>query len=112
VLAANQCLRTANQLRNRHTRAGRRLLLSGAILMLISVAAAAATLPRLFASLSVDVLGAPVAAALVLLRFARTVAFHPAALLPCACGILVLVFALAGILAGLLLLGNQTVEKA
>lgn len=80
--------------------------------MLTAVAAAAVALPRLFACLSVDVLGAPVAAALVLLRFLRTVAFHPSALLPFACGILVLFFALAGMLVGLLLLRGQTVEKA
>jgi hypothetical protein len=80
--------------------------------MFTGVAAAAATLPRLFASLNVDVLGAPVAAALVLLRFLRAVAFHPSALLPFASGILLLFFALAGILAGLLILRNRTVEKA
>jgi hypothetical protein len=103
VLAANQYPRNA--------RAGRRLLLSGAVLMLTSAAAAVATLPRLLANISVEVLGAPVAAALVLLRFLRTAAFHPSALLPLACGILVLFFALAGILAGLLLLWSHPVEK-
>jgi hypothetical protein len=112
VLAPNQNPGNAVQPRSRHFRVGRTLLLTGTILMLTGTAAAAATLPRLVANISVEVLGAPAAAALVLLRFLRTIAFHPSALLPYACGILVLFFALAGILAGLLLLRNRTVEKA
>jgi hypothetical protein len=78
--------------------------------MLAAAAATAATLPRLLANISIEVLGAPAAAALVLLRFLRAAAFHPSALLPLACGILVLFFALAGILAGLLLLYSRPIE--
>ncbi len=80
--------------------------------MLTTAAATAVALPRLLANISLEVLGAPVAAALVLLRFLRTAAFHPYALLPLACGIFVLSFALAGILAGLMLMLSSTVEKA
>jgi hypothetical protein len=78
--------------------------------MLAAAAATAATLPRLLANISIEVLGAPAAAALVLLRFLRAAAFRPSALLPLACGILVLFFALAGILAGLLLLYSRPIE--
>ena len=112
MLAANQNPRTTGHPRNHHARAGRKLLLSGTILMLTGAAATAATLPRLLANISFEVLGAPVAAALVFLRFLRAIAFHPIALLPFACGILVLFLALAGIVAGLLLLRNRTMEKA
>ena len=64
-------------------------------------------LAKLHAKLEADA-----AAALAILKFFRTLAFHPAALLPFACGILVLFFALAGILSGLMLLRRRTVENA
>ena len=97
---------------NRKAQTGRALLLSGIVLMLMGSAATASSVPHLLTTLSVDALGVPLAAAMALLRFLRTVAFHPFALFPYACGILVLFLALIGILAGLVLLRNQTVEKA
>ena len=72
----------------------------------------AASLPHLLATLGIDALGAPAAVTLAILKLLRTIAFHPAALLPFAYGILVLFFALAGILSGLMLLRKRTVENA
>jgi hypothetical protein len=99
--------------RNRKTQAGMALLTMGTALMVTNLCIAAAGLPRLLATLGVDVFGAPVAAALGLLRFLQALAFHPTALLPFAYGILVLFIALAGILAGaILLLCNRRAENA
>jgi hypothetical protein len=92
---------------------GTTLLTLGILLMLSNVGLVAANLPHFLASLGVEALGAPAAAALAVLKFFGTIAFHPAALLPFVCGILVLFLALAGILSGLILLRrNRTVENA
>jgi hypothetical protein len=98
--------------RNRKAQTGTVLLGLGTILMLGNLGVAAAGLPHFLASLGIDALGAPVAAALAVLRFLQAIAFHPAALLPFAYGILVLFVALAGILSGLMLLRNRSVENA
>jgi len=99
--------------RNRRAQIGTVLLTVGILLMLTNLGLVAASLPHLLASLGVEALGAPAAATLALLKFLRTLAFHPAALLPIVCGILVVFFALAGILSGLMLLRRRrTVESA
>jgi hypothetical protein len=98
--------------RNRRAQAGRALLAIGTLLMLGNVGALALGLPHFLASLGAEAIGAPAAAALALLRFLRTLAFHPTALLPFACGILVLFIALAGIVSGFLLLRGRAVENA
>jgi hypothetical protein len=99
--------------RNRRAQIGAVLLIVGILLMLTNLGLVAASLPHFLASLGVEALGAPAAAALALLKFFRTLAFHPTALLPFVCGILVVFFALAGILSGLMLLRRRrTVENA
>ena len=99
--------------RNRRAQIGTVLLIVGILLILTNLGLVAAGLPHFLASLGVEALGAPAAAALALLKFFRTLAFHPTALLPSVCGILVVFFALAGILSGLMLLRRRrTVENA
>jgi hypothetical protein len=98
--------------RNRRAQAGIALITIGFLLMFGNIGVLAAGFPHFLASLGIEALGAPAAAALALLKFFRTVAFHPAALLPFGYGILVLFFALAGILSGLMLLRRRTVENA
>jgi hypothetical protein len=89
---------------NRSAQIGTVLLTVGILLLLTNLGLAAASLPHFLANLGVEALGAPAAAALAVLKFFRTLAFHPAALLPFVCGILVVFFAFAGILSGLVLL--------
>lgn len=97
---------------NRRAQIGTVLLTVGILLMLTNLSLAVASLPHFLASLGVEALGAPAAAALVILKFFRTLAFHPAALLPFVYGILVVFFALAGILSGLVMLrSKRTVEN-
>jgi hypothetical protein len=72
----------------------------------------AVNLPHFLATLGTDALGAPAAAGLAILRFFRALAFHPAALLPVVCAILVLFFATLGILSGLMLLRKRSTENA
>jgi hypothetical protein len=101
-----------NSGRNRRAQAGVVLLTIGFLLMFANIGVFAAGLPHFLASLGIEAIGAPAAAALALLKFFRTLAFDPAALLPFFYGILVLFFALAGILSGLMLLRRRTVENA
>jgi hypothetical protein len=103
-----------NSGRNRKARAqaGIALIAIGFLLMFGNLGVLAASFPHFLASLGIEAIGAPAAAALAFLKFFRTVAFHPAALLPFGYGILVLFFALAGILSGLMLLRRRTVENA
>jgi hypothetical protein len=99
--------------RNRRAQIGSAFLTVGMLLLLSNVGLAAASLPHLLASLGVESMGAPAAAALAIFKFFRTLAFHPGALLPFVYGILVLFVALAGILSGLILrLRNRSVENA
>ncbi len=104
--------RGRNRRTNRKVQTGTAFLTVGTLLMLGNLGVAAVGLPHFLSSLGIDAVGTPAAASLAILRFLRTIAFHPAALLPFAYGILVLFFALAGILAGLLLLRNRSVENA
>jgi hypothetical protein len=97
---------------NRRAQIGIVLLTVGTLLMVTHMGLVAANLPHFLASLGIEALGAPAAAALALLKFLQAVAFHPAALLPFVYGILVVSFALAGILSGLMLLRKRTVENA
>jgi hypothetical protein len=101
-----------NSGRNRGAHAGTVFLTLGLLLLLTDAGLVAASLPHLLTTLGIGTLGAPVAVALALLKFFRTIAFHPAALLPFAYGILVSFLALAGILSGLILLRRGTVENA
>jgi hypothetical protein len=102
-----------NSSRSRRAQIGTAILTVGMFLLLTNLGLAAAKLPHFLASLGVEGLGAPAAAALAMLKFLRAMAFHPAALLPLVCGILVLFVALAGILSGLILrLRNRSVENA
>ena len=101
-----------NSGRNRGAQAGTVFLTLGVLLLLTDAGLGAASLPHLLTTLGIDALGAPAAVALALLKLLRTIAFHPAALLPFACGILVSFLALAGILSGLILLRRGTVENA
>jgi hypothetical protein len=98
--------------RNLRARAGAVLLTVGILLMVGNLGLAVAGFPHFLQSLGIDALGVPAAAALAILKFFRTIAFHPAALLPFAYGILVLFFALAGTLSGLMLLRKRSVENA
>jgi hypothetical protein len=101
-----------NSGRNRGAQAGTVFLTLGVLLLLTDAGLVAASLPHLLTTIGIDALGAPAAVALALLKFFRTIAFHPAALLPFAYGILVSFLALAGILSGLILLRKGTVENA
>jgi hypothetical protein len=99
--------------RNRRAQIGTGFLILGILLLLTHVGLVAISLPHLLTTLGVEAMGAPAAAALAIFKFFRTLAFHPAALLPFVYAILVLFGALAGILSGLILrLRNRSVENA
>jgi len=98
--------------RNGRAQAGIVLTTLGFLLLFGKLGLIAAQLPQLMASLKIEALGVPTALSLCLLRLFRTIAFHPAALFPLVCGILVLSFALVGILSGLILLRKGSVETA
>jgi hypothetical protein len=98
--------------RNRKARVGIALIMLGFLLLLGNLGLIAAQLPQFVASLESQAMGVPAAVSLTLLRLFRTIAFHPAALLPLVCGILVVSFALIGILLGVILLRKRTVETA
>jgi uncharacterized membrane protein len=101
-----------NSIPSRKARTGAVLLIVGAGLMFAKLGLIAAYLPRFLATLGIDALGAPAAAGLAILRFFRALAFHPAALLPVVCAILVLFFAMLSILSGLMLLRKRSTENA
>jgi hypothetical protein len=98
--------------RNRRAVMGTALLLMGFLLLFGKLGLIAAQVPQFLASTGADGMGVPAALSLSLLRVFRAVAFHPTALLPLVCGILVLFFALLGIASGLILLRRRTVETA
>jgi hypothetical protein len=98
--------------RNRRALAGTALLLLGFLLLFGKLGLIAAHLPQFLASTGADAMGIPAALGLSLLKLLRALAFHPSALLPLVCGILVLFFALMGIFSGLILLRKRTVETA
>ena len=87
--------------RNRRAAVGTGLLLVGFLLLFGKLGLIAAQVPQFLASTGVDAMGIPAALSLSLLKVFRAIAFHPAALLPLVCGILVLFFALLGIVSGL-----------
>src|SRR5258707_11386735 len=91
---------------------GLALIALGSVLLFGKLGLIAANLPQFLASMGADALGAPAALGLGFLGLCRAIAFHPAALLPLVCGILVLSFALTGILSGVILLRRRTVETA
>jgi hypothetical protein len=97
---------------NPRTQVGLALISLGSVMLFGKLSLIVANLPQFLASIGVDALGAPAAFGLSVLRFVRALAFHPAALLPAVCGILVLSFALMGILFGVILLRRRTVETA
>jgi hypothetical protein len=99
--------------RNPRARAGAALLGLGTLMMLGNVSWIAVRLTQLLASFGADTVGLPVATSQTLLKLSRTVAFNPAALGSFGLGILILFFAIAGIVSGLiLLLRKRTVEIA
>jgi len=98
--------------RNGRTQMGLALIVLGSVLLFGKLGIIAASLLQFLASIGADAMGAPAALGLGLLRLCRTIAFHPAALLPVVCGILVLSFALTGILLGVLLLRKRSLETA
>jgi hypothetical protein len=98
--------------RNGRKQIGLALIVLGSVLLFGKLGIIAANLPQFLAGIGADAMGAPAALGLSLLRLCRAIAFHPAALLPLVCGILVLSFALTGILFGVLLLRKRTVETA
>jgi hypothetical protein len=98
--------------RTGRTQAGIALMTLGFLLLFGKLGLIAAQVPGLLASLKIEALGVPAALSLSLLRLFRTIAFHPAALFPLVCGILVLSFALVGILSGLILVRKGSVETA
>jgi hypothetical protein len=98
--------------RNGRKQMGLALIVLGSVLLFGKLGIIAANLPQFLASIGADAMGAPAALGLSLLRLCRAIAFHPAALLPLVCGILVLSFALTGILLGVLLLRKRTLETA
>jgi hypothetical protein len=91
---------------------GLALIALGSMLLFGKLGVIAGNLPQFLSSLGFDALGAPAALWLSLLRLFRAIAFHPATLLPVIHGILVLSFALTGILSGVILLRRRTVETA
>jgi hypothetical protein len=105
-------LDTNPKVRNRRALAGTALLLLGFLMLFGKLGLIAAQLPQFLASTGADAMGVPTALSLALLKVLRALAFHPAALLPLVCGILVLSFALMGIFSGLILLRRRTVETA
>jgi hypothetical protein len=96
--------------RNRKTHIGLALIALGTVMILANVSVVAG----FFSGLEAQTIGAPAAAALAVLDFARNAAFNPAALLPFAGGMLILFLAFAGVFLGLLLLRDRTraVENA
>jgi len=97
---------------NGRKQTGLALIGLGSLLLFGKLGLIAANLPQFFASIGADALGVPAALGLSFLRLCRAIAFHPSALLPLVCGILVLSFALTGILFGVLLLSKRTLETA
>lgn len=98
--------------RNRRAAMGTALLFLGFLLLFGKLGLIAAGLPQFLASTGVDAMGVPAALSLAVLKLFRALAFHPSALLPLVCGILVLSFALMGIATGLILLRKRTLETS
>jgi hypothetical protein len=98
--------------RNRRAVMGTTLLVLGFLLLFGKLGFLAAQLPQFLASTGADAMGVPAALSLAVLRLFRTLAFHPSALLPLVCGILVLSFALMGIASGLILLRKRMLETS
>jgi D-alanyl-lipoteichoic acid acyltransferase DltB (MBOAT superfamily) len=98
---------TKNSIPDRRAQTGTALLTVGSALMFAKLSFIAVGLPQFLATLGIDALGAPAAAGLAVLRFFRAIVFHPAALLPVVCAILVLSFAMVSILSGLVLLRDR-----
>ena len=96
--------------RTRKTHIGLALIALGSVMILANVTVVA----NFFSGIDTQTIGAPAAAALAFLDFARNAVFNPSALLPFAGGILILFLAFAGVLSGLLLLRDRTrtVENA
>ena len=94
----------------RKTHIGLALIALGTVMIFANVGVVAG----FFSNIDAQTIGAPAAAALALLDFARNAVFNPSALLPFAGGILILFLAFAGVFSGLLLLRDRTrtVENA
>jgi hypothetical protein len=98
--------------RTHKTHIGLALIALGTVMIFANVTVVA----NFFSGIDAQTIGAPAAAALAFLDFARNAVFDPGALLPFAAGILILFLAFAGVLSGLLLLRDRartsTVENA
>jgi|HubBroStandDraft_6_1064221.scaffolds.fasta_scaffold55021_3 hypothetical protein len=96
--------------RSTRTQIGLALIALGTVMILANVSVVAG----FFSTLESQTIGAPAAAALALLAFLRNAVFDPTALLPIACGILILFLAFAGVFFGLMLLRDRAraVENA
>jgi hypothetical protein len=96
--------------RSTKTQIGLALIALGTVMILANVSVVAG----FFATLDSQTIGAPAATALAILQFMHNAVFEPAALLPIACGILILFLAFAGVLFGLILLRDRprAVENA
>ena len=92
------------------TQIGLALIALGTVMILANVSGVA----NFVANIDSQTIGAPAAAALAILQFMHNAVFDPTALLPIACGILVLFLAFAGVFFGLILLRDRTraVENA
>jgi hypothetical protein len=101
-----------NSGRNLRARAGVALLALGTLLMLAKVGWIAVRLQNMLEGFGIDTLGVHAALGMTLLKVFQTLAFDHAALLSAVCQILVLFFALAGILTGLMLLRKRIAETA
>jgi uncharacterized membrane protein YcjF (UPF0283 family) len=96
--------------RSTKTHIGLALIALGTVMILANVSVVA----NFFATIDSQTIGAPAATALAVLQFMHNVVFDPAALLPIACGILILFLAFAGVFFGLMLLRDRAraVENA
>jgi hypothetical protein len=96
--------------RSTKTHIGLALIALGTVMIFANVGVVAG----FFSAIQSQTIGAPAAAALALLAFLRNALFDPSALLPFACGILILFLAFAGVFSGLILLRDRAraVENA
>jgi hypothetical protein len=96
--------------RTTRTHIGLALIALGTVMILANVSVAA----NFVSTIDSQTMGAPAATALAVLQFLHNAVFDPTALLPIACGILILFLAFAGVFFGLILLRDRTraVENA
>lgn len=94
--------------RSTRTQIGLAFIALGTVMILANVSVVA----EFFSSIDSQTIGAPAAASLAILAFLRNAVFDPTALLPFACGILILFLAFAGVFFGLMLLRERDRARA